>query len=195
MITVKFNIGVLMRTSLIVVIGLLFFINCGKKSDQKTGGADQGAQTESSIAHLPQNLQKLIGVEFGPDSMPTGYKEETGYVMGYLEGDEYIIDHISGDNLQMLWFCKLTSRDTEGRPFLKILDILILPTIEKNEELLMGTCKYNEEMDPEIVAIVKFNESEVKSDVIKAWRANRNSRKFEVIPVTNITCFNESFYL
>jgi hypothetical protein len=184
-----------MKFPLILIIGFLLFLNCGKKTDQKTGQADQKAQPESSLTQLPEDLQKLIGVEFGPDSMPPGYTEETGYVMGYLEGDEYIIDHVSKANLQMLWFCKLTSRDTEGRPYLRILDILILPRIEQNEELLMGTCKFKEEMDPEIIAVAKFNETEVKSEVVQAWRANRNSKKFESIPTANITCVNESFYL
>jgi hypothetical protein len=184
-----------MKFSLVFVIGFLLFLNCSKTTDQKTGQADQTGKPESSVTQLPADLQKLIGVEFGPDSMPPGYTEETGYVMGYLEGDEYIIDHVSRAKLQMLWFCKLTSRDTEGRPYLRILDILILPRIEKNEELLMGTCKFNDEMDPEIVAIVKFSESEIKSEVVLAWRASRNSRKFEIIPTANITCVNESFYL
>ncbi|MEJ2048411.1 MAG: hypothetical protein P8Y60_00950 [Calditrichota bacterium] len=184
-----------MKFPLIFIIGFLLFINCGKKAGQESGQVDKTERPESSITQLPADLQKLIGVEFGPDSMPPGYTEETGYVMGYLEGDEYIIDHVSKANLQMLWFCKLTSRDTEGRPYLRILDILLLPRIEKNEELLMGTCKFNDEMDPEIVAIVKFSESEVKSEVVQAWRASRNSKKFESIPTASITCVNESFYL
>lgn len=184
-----------MKIYILVVIIFLLLINCHKKGGEESEPPKKQPGTESFISSLPDKIKDIVGTEFGPDSIPLGFTEQTGYVMGYLEGDEYVIDHMSNDSLQLLWFCKLTGRDSVGRPFLKILDILMLPEIKQGEELLMGTCKSAEEFDPEIVAIVKFIESEVKSEIIQAWRANRNLKKFEVIPAKNVTCLNESYYL
>jgi hypothetical protein len=175
---------------ILLMIILMLFLQCGKSEPEPEIPA-----IDSSAQKLPPQYQPLIGLEFGPDSFPTGFEEHTGYVMGFIEGDEYIIDHVSHNSTELVWFCKLTHRDGEGRPFLRILDILILPSLNPNEQLYLGTCSYNEIEDPEIVAIVKVIQNELEAEVIKAWRANRQTRIFEETSTDQVICVDESLYL
>ncbi|OGB61389.1 MAG: hypothetical protein A2Y94_07955 [Caldithrix sp. RBG_13_44_9] len=162
---------------------------------QKKEGRPPISQSDSLQTTLAPEYQQLLGLEFGPDSFPAEFIEHTGYVLGLMEENEYIIAHVSKSQNQLVWLCKLTSRDREGRPHLKILDILILPVIESNEQLLMGTCNYQSQPDPEIIAIVKFIESEAKNEVRHAWRTNRSKQRFEEVPASMISCVDESLYL
>ncbi|MBD2496679.1 hypothetical protein H6G75_20405 [Nostoc sp. FACHB-280] len=53
-----------------------------------------------------------------------------------------------------------------------------------------GSCLLNGVNDPEIVAIVKYQDTEYWRQITKAWRSNRNSGKFEEISPRNIACEN-----
>ncbi|MBW4617351.1 MAG: hypothetical protein KME21_29860 [Desmonostoc vinosum HA7617-LM4] len=53
-----------------------------------------------------------------------------------------------------------------------------------------GSCLLKGVRDPEIVAIVKYQDSEYWRQIKKAWRSNRNLGKFEEISPRNIACEN-----
>ena len=54
----------------------------------------------------------------------------------------------------------------------------------------------NNRPDKEIVAIVDYQRGvEYFTRVRKAWRANRQTEKFEVIPTRGIKCENDGFGL
>ena len=178
------------RSHLFLILALILFLHCGREEPKP-----EISVMDSIALRLPTQYQPLIGLEFGPDSFPTGFQEHTGYVMGFIEGDEYIIDHVSQGTTELVWFCKLTHRDEEGRPFLKILDALILPQFNPNEQLYLGTCSYKDMEDPEIVAIIKTIQNELKTEVVKAWRANRQTKIFEEISSEHVVCVDESIYL
>jgi hypothetical protein len=173
------------------LLPIIIVIACTQKKEDRI----PIPQSDSQQTTLPREYQQLLGQEFGPDSFPSEFTEHTGYVLGLMEENEYIIDHVSKGQTQLVWLCKLTSRDREGRPHLKILDILILPTFDSDEQLLMGTCNYQSQSDPEIIAIVKFIESETKNEVRHAWRTNRNTQRFEEVPASMVSCVDESLYL
>ena len=170
---------------------LLLLITCTKKQD----GGENAATSDANSKTLPTEFQPLIGLEFGPDSFPSEFEEHTGYVLGFMEENEYIIDHVSRGTTQLVWFCKLTKRDKQGRPYLKILDIFVLPPMENDEQLLMGTCNFQTQSDPEIIAIAKFIKSEARNEIRLAWRANRSKQQFEEVSPSLVECYDESFYL
>jgi hypothetical protein len=174
----------------ILAILLLILLSCSKKESEQ-----QALTADSSKSELPAQYQKLIGIEFGPDSFPAGFEEKTGYVFGFTEGDEYVIDHVTNGPDNLLWFCKLTRRDTEGRPYLKILDMVILPKFQPDEILSIGNCNYHQEPDPEIVALVTMVRNEITTEVHYAWRANRQNGKFQTVPKDSVQCLDESFFL
>jgi hypothetical protein len=162
---------------------------------QKEKSKQPISQTDTLKTTLTPEYQQLIGLEFSEDSLPSEFEEHTGYVLGIMEENEYIIDHVSKGETQLVWLCKLTRRDGEGKIHLKILDILILPAFNKDEQLLMGTCSFQSQLDPEIIAIVKFVESEAKNEIRHAWRTNRSKQQFEQVPVSMVSCYDESLYL
>ncbi len=162
---------------------------------QKEKVETQETPLDSAKSHLPPEFQGLVGMEFGPDSFPAGFEEQTGYVFGFTEGKEYVIDHVTKNDTDLLWFCKLTGRDEEGRPFLQILDAVILPEQQENEMILMGSCDYAGATDPEIVAIVESVPDQVSSEIHHAWRADRKTERFKDVPPDSIECLDESFFL
>ena len=173
------------------LLSLIMVINCPQKKERQI----PIPQSDSLPSTLPGEYQQLLGLEFGPDSFPSEFIEHTGYVLGLMEENEYIIDHVSKGPTQLVWLCKLTGRDQQGSPNLKILDILILPVIAADEQLLMGTCNYQAQEDPEVIAIVKFIESEAINEIRRAWRANRSKQRFEEVPASLVSCVDESLYL
>lgn len=178
-------------TSVVIYIFLLLLIMCTKKQDS----GESAALSDTVTITLPTEFQQLIGLEFGPDSFPSEFEEHTGYVLGFMEENEYIIDHVSRGKTQLVWFCMLTKRDNQGRPYLKILDILVLPPMENDEQLFMGTCNFQTQPDPEIITISKFIENEAKNEIHHAWRANRSKQRFEEISPSLVECYDESLYL
>ncbi len=170
---------------------LLVMVTCTKKQDSQR----DTLSSDSVKKTLTTEFQEYIGVEFGPDSFPSEFEEHTGYILGFMEDDEYVIDHVSRGNIQLVWLCKLTRRDSQGRPYLKILDILVLPAMENDEQLLLGTCNFQDQSDAEIIAIAKFIESEARNEIRRAWRANRRTQHFEEVSPDRVECVDESLYL
>lgn len=171
----------------------MMVLTCAKK-EKEAIPEDQLIDTLHRTA-LPDEYKLLLSKEFGPDSFPNGFQEQTGVVIGFVEGDEFIIDHVTKEEKQLLWFCKLTHRDQEGRPFLKILDIIILPSIGAGEQLLLGNCKFEGILDQEMITVVKFFENHSQVEVRHAWRANRTTKHFEKVPIEKVTCSDQSYYL
>ena len=161
---------------------------------EKEKPTDQMA-SDSSAQHVPQQYRQLIGSEFGPENFPEDYQEQSGYVFGFMDGDEYLINHVTDDKNQLLWFCQLTRRDESGRPYLKIIDIIVLPEFASDERLMMGSCIFEKQEDEEVVALVNSNPEDLSTRVIKAWRASRSEKKFLDVPVEKVTCVDESYYL
>lgn len=181
-----------MKSIFFILYALLLVLVCSREQEKIP---DTKVSADEKIISLPTEFQDLIQLEFGPDSFPKGFKEQTGYVFGFLEGDEYVIDHVSKNSTHLLWFCKLTHRDEIGRAFLRILDIVILPDLSSEDQLLMGNCQYNGEPDPEVISIGRFSSGEARVNISYAWRANRNSKVFEKIPINMVTCIDERFFL
>lgn len=160
-----------------------------------SGDQDKKPETVTNNKILPPEFKEILNLEFGPDNFPAGFQEYTGYVLGFIEEDEYVIDHVSKNGTQLLWFCKLIRRDIEGRPILRILDIVILPDYDENDQLLMGNCEFNGIEDPEIITIARFSAEKIEAEIRHAWRANRERKQFEKVPLEKITCVNKALYL
>jgi hypothetical protein len=181
-----------MKSIFFILNAFLLVLFCSREQEKIP---DTKVSADEQIISLPTEFQDLIKREFGPDSFPQGFEEQTGYVFGFLEGDEYVINHVSKNGTHLLWFCKLTHRDEIGRAFLRILDIVILPNLASEDQLLMGNCQYDGEPDPEIISIGRFSSDEAQVKIKYAWRANRISKVFEKIPIDLVACINETIFL
>lgn len=75
-----------------------------------------------------------------------------------------------------------------------ITDILEIDNKDLKNRKLTEYCSAKNGFDSEIVAIVKDSDSEFYTKIIKAWKANRKSGKFEKVNKRKITkCGNENY--
>lgn len=75
-----------------------------------------------------------------------------------------------------------------------VTDILEINKKDIKNRKLTEYCSTKNGFDSEIIAIVKDNDTEFHSNIIKAWRANRESGKFEKVSNRKISkCGNENY--
>jgi hypothetical protein len=138
---------------------------------------------------------KYIGLRHGP-SLPPELKSLGGALVSAV-GDEkeYSMGEVHRGRTKMLWFNRLTHRDDKGVAYWEVKDIIVLPPIPKKQLLVYAMCMLNNRPDGEIAAIVDYAPGvQYFTRVRKAWRANRTTEKFEVIPTTKgIKCENPGF--
>ncbi|BAZ40698.1 hypothetical protein NIES4101_66590 [Calothrix sp. NIES-4101] len=126
--------------------------------------------------------------------LPPGIEYISGWVVGdQFNGREYSVTHIKKGYQQMLWFNTVVSRDKQGKATFKAIDTMNLPKINASQYLGGWDCGRNGKKDPEIVAIVKNENSEYLRNTSRAWRANRKSGKFEAISTSGIFCINQGW--
>lgn len=76
----------------------------------------------------------------------------------------------------------------------KILDILEMDKKDLQGKKLTEYCSTKKGCNTEIIALVDEADTEFYTKVLKAWRANRKSEKFEKVPPKKILkCGNESY--
>jgi len=70
--------------------------------------------------------------------------------------------------------------------------VLFLPIIQRNQFLLYSDCLLANKPDPELVVIADtVLRGGYYTRIRHAWRANRQTEKFEQIPVTGIKCVGQ----
>ncbi len=147
------------------------------------------------IAHAeePSNLSQYIGQTHPP--LKDGLKEEGGDVIGNpYKSTIYSVARISSAGSQMLWLESSSSRNNKGQAIWKVLDVMAAPTYGKDQTLVIGFCKINDKSDPEVLAVVEYEQDKKYfNKIIKAWRANRTKGKFESITTKGVSCWNESY--
>jgi hypothetical protein len=95
----------------------------------------------------------------------------------------------------MLWFELGTHHDTAGHAFWEVLDVITLPAMNRNQILFYTLCLFNDQPDPEIAAIVQpLRRGGYETRTLRAWRANRKTRKFEEAPAKNVKCEMQGDY-
>ena len=144
-------------------------------------------------AEKPSNLSQYIGLTHPP--LKDGLKEEYGNIIGDpFNNTVYSVAWMSSECSQMLWLESSSSRNVKGQPIWKVLDVMAAPNYGKDETLVIGFCKIDDKSDPEVLAVVKYEQDkEYFNKIIKAWRANRTKGKFESITTKGISCLNESY--
>ena len=135
---------------------------------------------------------RYTGERYGP-TQPKGIKYIGGALISEVnEEKEYGIAEMQKGRVRVLWFEYLTRRDDKGSPYWELKDALLIPRYPKSQILTYSFCWTNNQPDKEIVAIVDHQSGvEYFTRVRKAWRANRQTGKFEVIPTKGIKCENE----
>ncbi len=101
----------------------------------------------------------------------------------------YTLNRITNGKCTYILLEKIINPNSRGTIYYKLLDTLNLGMIDIKKTLVMlEGCMINNKSDSEIIATVKNANKEKFSSVLKAWRANRKTNKFEKILSKGISC-------
>lgn len=81
------------------------------------------------------------------------------------------------------------NKDTTTDDYI-VLDVLVIKQVKKNQAVKTVLCRQNKISNLEIVAVTQPGNSEF-SPALRAWRFNRDKRRFELMSIKDIDCMNE----
>ncbi len=130
---------------------------------------------------------KYTGVSYN-QTLPNGVKDLGGSL---LEDDNYAVSRMKKGKTEMLWLARITSRNARGVPKWQVKDVLFLPALKKNQEILRGftfPCTIDDEEDLNLIVLADYLAKSKTYKVRKAWRANTKTNKIQAIPIKGISC-------
>lgn len=173
----------------VVNILLIAFVHTPCPVGQRASSAQTPAGTER---------RKYVGLQIG-ESLPTGHTSKSHFLIPSKSGVDIPMDfgirEVSRGKLRMLWLERVTQRDVRGVPRWKVIDVLTLPRIGRNQVLAHSLCFIGGEYEPEVLAIFDYEDKEYFTRARRAWRANRRGEKFVEIPANKLRCENEGWGL
>jgi hypothetical protein len=123
-------------------------------------------------------------------ALPQGFQDDGGWV---IKGGRYGGDFVQRDQVKMLWLTKLLKWNRGGAVPRKVVDVLELPILSKSQKLHYAFCRLNGTYDREIIAIAEATNTEFRTNIYQAWRANTKTEKIEPISPEGIACENSSW--
>jgi hypothetical protein len=140
------------------------------------------------------SYKKLIGVSYVDSrhipSLKT-WEYQQGSIASPLSDPEWFSVEIFRKGTTYLIFFSV-KEDTATETSV-ILDVIELKGVQKGWEIKAAVCRENKEDNAFIVALVKPANAEYSTNVKKAWRFNRDKRRFEWVSVKTVDCLNEGF--
>lgn len=129
----------------------------------------------------------LIGVNHPP--LP----ETVEAMYGWLIEDSHSIDRVSMRGQELLLLSRLTGRNSQGDPSFEVVSMLSLPLMYKTETIKGSEsfCSVNEKIDPNIVVLVKIENTPKLTKARKAWRIE--NEEFKEISVQGLSFACENF--
>lgn len=118
-------------------------------------------------------------------ALPPGVKFHSGAT---IPNSDYVFRRVATSRGEMIWLDSVT-QSTGATPSRELLAELRLPPLAPDERVMLASCDVGRRLDPFVVAIV-VNEANVSrfAKVLQAWRADPNTRRFEILPVSGIVC-------
>lgn len=135
---------------------------------------------------------KHKGVVFG-ETLPNGAKDLGG---GLLSNENYGVSRFSKGKKNYLWLEKITGRDLKGVPSWIVKDVLEFDALKKNQEFLFSYssfCTTAGKKNLDTIVLAELQPKTKKYKILKAWKANVKSEKFEKASTRGIQCKAEKF--
>ncbi|MEP7264429.1 MAG: hypothetical protein ABI772_08025 [Bacteroidota bacterium] len=147
-----------------------------------------------------EGAQSLIGSNISGTGNTINFEKYTVALGGgYLIHDDqkkdssiYGIMYAHSDSSSFYFFTK----HTNNNEIIKVLDVLEIKKEDMTNKKWVESYCYTDAVDPELIALVKTNDKEqgYYYNIIKAWRANRQTEKFETVNRNKVKkCENESY--
>ena len=130
---------------------------------------------------------KYTGVKYN-HKLPNGVRDLGGNL---LDNENYGISRVKKGKTEMLWLARITGRNSAGVPRWLVKDVLVLPTLKANQEILQGfesPCVINKNEDLGLVVLADYVPKNKTYKVNQAWRADSKTNKFQKIPTKGIVC-------
>ncbi|MCM8568552.1 hypothetical protein NE848_04130 [Gramella jeungdoensis] len=103
------------------------------------------------------------------------------------------ITHIQRKDENILLFNKI-ALDENYEEHYSIIDTLKIKGLNSNTYISVGYCEMENTLPEEIIAILRRTEKDTIQEILKAWKANSESKMIEEIKdITKLTCLNEYY--
>jgi len=153
---------------------------------------------KARLLHTDKNtsVEQLIGYRHKGVTrgkrLPNGAKDLGG---GLLSAEDYGVSRFSMGSTFMLWFEKIIDRDETGVPDWEVKDVLIFEKLKKNQVFLFShssTCSIDGNEDLDMIVMAEEQTKKRAYRILKAWRANVETEKFEELAASSIACKYEA---
>lgn len=138
------------------------------------------------------SMKNLVGKSYTDSRNIAGLKGwefREGSVVNSLNDPEMITADVFQKGTT--WIVFFSRKDTASTEY-TIMDVIEVKSVMKGWKLKTTFCRRNAVENIEIVALVKWSPTlEFLKPAKKAWRFNRDKRRFEILPVKGIDCINE----
>ena len=175
-----------MKTQIAILIFLLSIISidCQNNRSQSIVNNDS-IKIDSLIGKVYKDSKELIGLEqMSAGMLQDSLNNRKFGISAYID-KSYVyyvfLDEIKGNNVDNLSY--------------KILDIVVVGKLNKNEILGTYNCQMDSTNDYKLIAIYREDKYDSKLmvyyDILKAWKADIKREKIDSISTKGITCVNE----
>ena len=153
-----------------ILILLLLALSCNNKEKSRP-------EDKSDLNELSQK------VEFDKVS-------DTSYIKNGNE-PTHRITHLKNKNENLILFKRIATNEN-GEENLSILDTLSIKNLDDTFHITIGYCEMKNASPEEIIAIVERTKEDTIQTIVRAWKANSQTRRIENINNLNaLTCVNE----
>ena len=134
---------------------------------------------------------KYVGLRIPP--IPEGHRKIEAFLIDDKTDSYFALSRMIHKSGEAFLLQKLLYRDREGHVHWEVISALAEPKRQKGYDYFMGTCMLNGEHQRDIIALVKSEDQEIQTGILRAWRVNIKNQKIEKIPVDGITCYIEGW--
>ncbi|NDJ17971.1 hypothetical protein [Myxacorys almedinensis] len=158
-------------------------------------GSTQPASTQKPVIAPLNKSRSYIGLKYR--DVPQGVDYIGGWVIDLQKNGDFkhAVTHVRDHNGEMLWLDRFINHDrATGKANFQVVDVLKLPLISKAQVFSAhGFCMKNGNRDPDLIAIAKATDTQYRTTIYRAWKANRAKETFEEISTKGITCENPAW--
>jgi hypothetical protein len=175
----------------VLVVGLAVACSRETRRAVDTAKADLGPNVDAPAA-TPAGATKASYVGLQYDSLPGDVTYKDGSVIppnARTHNAEYDLAHVVTPRGEMVWLDTLGAPVGKGLRAKIVRAELTVPPLANDERLFLASCDANGRLDPTVVALVVNEPNATRFTKIRqAWRVNIRAARFDLIPVTGITC-------
>ena len=127
------------------------------------------------------------GVRRG-EKLANGARDLSG---GLLSDEDYGVSRFSKGEKFMLWLEKIVDRDDNGVPDWEVKDALVFDKLKSNQKFLFSyssPCRENRAENLDLIVMVEENRKRKNYKILKAWRADVETERFEEVSIDSIVC-------